>query len=232
MLAALALAGTSLPALGQDKAQAQQAKKPGPNRMKSAGGDPSRADAVGMAATAERLARYGEEKKDPLALITAARIKLEVGERVTDRKQETRGGQGDARKPAKWDTSAQALLARAKTLAGGRPDLVALADEVASSARRGHAEGPLASTAVVRGGATHVVTLTFKGGEPAVVEIIGDGDTDLDLLVFDDNGHPICTRDSPYGDESCRWHPRRTGQYRVEVINIGPVANQYRMLTN
>jgi hypothetical protein len=32
---------------------------------------------------------------------------------------------------------------------------------------------------------------TFRGGELAVVSIVGDGTTDLDLYVFDNNGNLV-----------------------------------------
>jgi hypothetical protein len=224
---ALGLAGS--PLLAQEK---PAGKQKGSNQDKTTGKPAATAtDPVSMAATAEQLARYGEEKKDPLALILAARIKQEVGENPVERKTETKGGQGDTDKPAKRDTSVQALIDKAKGLAQGRKDIVALADEVAKAETRGRASGPGRTTKVVRSGGMMVFHETFRGGEPAVVSISGDGDSDLDLFIYDENGILICRANSRSDDETCRWNPRWTGPFRIEVRNLG-VANRFHIWSN
>jgi hypothetical protein len=229
MAGAIALTVAATPVLGQEKAPGKQK---GSNQDKTTGKPAATAtDPVSMAATAEQLARYGEEKKDPLALILAARIKQEVGENPIERKTETKGGQGDADKPAKRDTSVQALIDKAKGLAQGRKDIVALADEVAKTGTRGRDRGPGRTTKVVRSTGSHVFHETFRGGESAVVSVSGDGDSDLDLYVYDENGNLICRADSRSDDETCRWNPRWTGPFRIEVRNLG-VANRYHLWTN
>jgi hypothetical protein len=226
---ALALGLAVNPALAQDKSAGKQK---GSNQDKTTGAPAAAAtDPVSMAATAEQLARYGEEKKDPLALILAARIKQEVGESPIERKKETKGGQGEANKPAKRDTSVQALLDKAKGMAQGRKDIVALADEVAKSGTRGAKGGVKFANTVVRSRGTDLFNITFNGGELARVAVSGDGDSDLDLFIFDENGNLICRADSRSDDEICRWNPRWTGPFRIEVRNLG-VANQYQLRTN
>ena len=226
---ALALALAVSPVLAQEKAAGKQK---GTNQDKAAGAPAVAAtDPVSMAATAEQLARYGEEKKDPLALIMAARIKQEVGESPLEHKKETKGGQGEANKPAKRDTSVQALLDKAKGMAQGRKDVVALADEVAKSGSRGAIGGPKRARTVVRSRGTDVFHLSFRGGELARVAISGDGDSDLDLYVYDEGGNLICRADTRSDDEGCGWYPRWSGPFRIEVRNLG-VANQYQIWTN
>jgi len=181
---------------------------------------------------AERLARYGDQMKDPLALITAARIKQETGERAARHDVKSTGGVDSANKPARLDTSVKAMLSRARALAGGRADLIALANEVETSRTRGRSEGPHVATTVIRGNALNALPLQFEGGKLAVVGISGDGSTDLDLFIFDEQGKPICVSESDKDDEICRFTPPATGSFRVEVRNLGKIANQYLFVSN
>lgn len=221
--------GLSAPLLAQEK---QQSKRGTPNVSKTVTGSSETANSVALLAAAEQLAQYGEEKKDPIALIAAARIKQDLGEVLADRPSQSRGGQGPDTKASKSDTSAAALLERAKTLASGRADILALADEVAKSSTRGASGGRQRAQNVVRGNATLFYNVVFRAGEPAAVAVSGDGDTDLDLFVFDEFGHVICRAVGNSDDEICRWTPRFTAPFRIEVRNVGPIANRYSLWTN
>ena len=90
----------------------------------------------------------------------------------------------------------------------------------------------LGAIEVVRAHRTDVFTVTFRAGETAMVAISGDGDSDLDLYVFDQNGNRVCGATGRGDDEVCRWTPRWTGTFRVEVRNLGAAANRYRIATN
>lgn len=186
--------------------------------------------AVETVRTADALARYGDAKKDPLALIQAAKMKKEAGEQPL---QLTRKGKGEAgKKDSKAaDNSPDALLARAKALAGGRADMIALADDVAKSGSRGAVGGPKTGRTVVKGGFTDQFVVKFEGGEPAAVAISGDGDSTLDLYVYDENGNRVCAAVGRGDDAVCRWTPKWEGPFTIRVVNRG-VANEYRIRTN
>src|SRR5271166_5526750 len=62
--------------------------------------------------------------------------------------------------------------------------------------------------------------------------LAGDGSSDLDLLVYDENDHLVCRSASSSDREYCRWWPRWTGPFRIEIQNLGAVANLYRVATN
>jgi hypothetical protein len=181
---------------------------------------------------AERLARLGEQTQDALALIVAARIKQQTGERTTKRDFRSRDAQDAIPAAQRSDTSLAALIARAKTLAKGRADLIALANEVESSRGRGRPEGPYVATTVIRGGVTSVLEMRFEGGTLAVIGISGDGATDLDLYVTDEDGKRVCTAEGDSDDEICRFTPRVTATYRIEVRNRGKIANQFLFVSN
>ena len=74
--------------------------------------------------------------------------------------------------------------------------------------------------------------VTFRGGSFAEVSLVGDGDTDLDLYVYDEYGNSVCS-DSGWSDRAyCSWRPRWTGVFSIEVRNLGSVYNRYRFATN
>src|SRR5689334_19047666 len=103
---------------------------------------------------------------------------------------------------------------------------------LASNAFAGDPTGANAGFADVSARSTDVYAIPFAGGEPALVTVRGDGDTDLDLYVYDENGNLICS-DTDYTDQLiCSWSPRWTGMFRIEVRNLGNVYNRYQVRTN
>jgi hypothetical protein len=116
---------------------------------------------------------------------------------------------------------------KSKLVAGA----VAIAAGLASQAALAGAGG-LRAHEVVRGNHTDIYNVTFNGGSRAAVAIYGDGDTDLDLYVYDQNGNLICRATGRGDAEACRWTPRWTGPFRIEVRNLGGMSNRYRLATN
>ena len=95
------------------------------------------------------------------------------------------------------------------------------------------AGGPNGRTVdTVRAYSSDSYTLTFRGDERATVIVSGDGDTDLDLFVYDANGNLVASDDDFTDDCVASWVPRWTGQFRIVIRNRGEVFNTYRMLTN
>lgn len=80
--------------------------------------------------------------------------------------------------------------------------------------------------------ATDIYHVRFYGGELAEVLVTGDGDTDLDLFVYDEFGNLIAS-DTDLTDVClAQWVPRWTGTFRIEVKNHGGVYNRYHIITN
>jgi hypothetical protein len=206
--------------------QAQQTK--GTNRGPAAATTDS-ARAVDSAQTATALVRFGDANKDPLALITAARILKSIGSSESTAKR-TGGTPGDDKGKPAADT-VESILARAKTLAAGRADLIALADDVEKSGSRGATGGPKRNTTVVASRGTDRYSISFDGGRPARVFVSGDGDSDLDLYVYDQNGNLICKDDDNSDDMICGWTPSWTGPFTIRVVNRG-ILNRYVLWTN
>lgn len=192
------------------------------------------ADAVQRLSLAYGLIHYGRKNKVPEALITAARILADTST-VDLKDKPARGdapkGEKTADKPkAEVDNSPKALLEEAKTLSGQNESVVKLANAV--EIKRGAVGGPKRTTEVVKGLDTDVYRIAFRGDEIAKVAISGDGDTRLDLYIYDENGNLITSQVGPGDDALASWVPRWAGTFTIKVVNRGRIANRYVIATN
>jgi hypothetical protein len=76
-----------------------------------------------------------------------------------------------------------------------------------------------AATTVVRPATTDVIKATIHVGHLAEVAVIGDGDTDLDLYVYDPAGRLVAKDDDPTDRCYVRFFPRTSGTYTIKVVN-------------
>jgi hypothetical protein len=180
--------------------------------------------------TADLLA-VGRATKDPLALVVAARIMKTLGGAEIDLKPEARQATASTKKPGQ-PVSPDTILLEARDLAKGDKITILLIDETASIAVSRDAEQPKTHQDTIQPGATDVYTVVFNGGQLAEAGIAGDGDSDLDLFVYDENDHLVCRSTASTDREYCRWWPRWTGPFRIEIQNLGGVADLYRLATN
>jgi len=186
---------------------------------------------------ANDLLRYGYNAKSTLALIDALQIFSENPTQVLRAEREgavvdsTKAQGKGIRVSFDYDT----VLADAKAFADGDKNLLALIDNIdaeAKGAQRGAVNGPSRHYDTVNGSSTDTYTINFIANSLAEILVSGDGDTDLDLYVYDSNGNLI-VKDENYSDDSyvC-WVPAWTGKFYVKVVNRGPVYNRYVILTN
>lgn len=229
----LALAGGFALLLSVNALAAEEAKEKGANSDPEA--KPPVTEAVTAAqnlALAGQLVTYGDQAKDPLALILAAKIMKSTPTQAAEHPKQGETVPADAKKEGGNKRNVSEILNRAKALAAGRQDLLAMIADVDAMTAKGRIPGPGSiSTAIVAGGADQF-NIRFRGGESAIVVAEGDGDTDLDLYVYDENGHSIC-QDTDYSDTViCEWTPRWTGNFTVRVVNRGSVYNRYVLVTN
>lgn len=186
---------------------------------------------------ANQVLRYGYENKSTLALLDALQI---FSENPTQALNATKKGdavdesKSDGKK-AKVAFDYETVLADAKAFADGDPNLLALIDNIdaeAKGAQRGNINGPSRDYAAVNGNSYMDYTASFIANELAEVLVSGDGDTDLDLYVYDSNGNLIA-QDTDYSDDCyVRWVPAWTGRYTIRIVNRGPVYNRFVILTN
>ena len=177
---------------------------------------------------AHRLAVHGQRARQPLALITAAEILIDNPTRPLG-------------PPSNQDTAGAVipdptrLLASARSLAGADERLIAIIGPLERRARsidRGSARGPRQLYGQVAAASRREHTVEFRGGEPAVIYVSGDGDSDLDLFVYDEAGQLVASATGPRDECVVRWQPERQGRFRVEVRNLGGASNWYWMATN
>lgn len=187
---------------------------------------------VELMAIADELARFGIESSDPVMLIAAARIKGQLNPTQLEATPEANEGEPAGEKDSGIDFSADGLLDRAATMAAGNSSVETLVASARAAGSRGAVGGPKATIDRVLAGDTDVWPIRYEGNQIAEIAISGDGDTDLDLYVHDENGNLICF-DEDYSDQAyCRWAPRWTGTFYIKVKNLGGVYNQYSIATN
>jgi hypothetical protein len=78
----------------------------------------------------------------------------------------------------------------------------------------------------------HTLKITFKADQRAEFFVVGDGDTDLDLYVYDARGKKVAQDEDPPADQGggsdlcvCRWRPAREEEYTIQIVNRGTVYN-------
>ena len=186
--------------------------------------------------TAAGLAKYGYANYSATALVEAAKIFAETKTQPLDviaehGKTET---VTDKNNPVSFDSGQ--LLADAKKFAGKDKTILAyikrVEKSIASGSTRGAVGGPRATKERVLGKDVDSYKVKFWAKELAEVCVSGDGDTDLDLYVYDENGNLI-ESDTDYTDEcAVRWVPAWTGTFIIKIVNRGALYNNYVIWTN
>jgi len=188
--------------------------------------------------TAMDLAKYGYEVESASALIEAANILASVPTQALEAEIE----QG-AENPNEGVKAEKAQITPAQLLADARnlsedATILAMADKVAAKldaaaeGTRGAVGGAKYAYGSVAAHSYTYYNQKFWADEIAEIVVSGDGDTDLDLYVYDENGNLI-TSDTDYTDDCyVRFCPRWTGLFRIKIVNRGGVYNRYAIVTN
>ena len=186
--------------------------------------------------TAAGLAKYGYAHYSATALVEAAKIFAETKTQPLDVTAEHGKSETVTEKNNPISFESARLLADAKKFAG--KDKVILAyikrveKSIASSSTRGAVGGPKATKERVLGKDVDSYKIKFWANELAEVCVSGDGDSDLDLYVYDENGNLIKS-DTDYTDEcAVRWVPAWTGTFIIKIVNRGALFNNYVIWTN
>lgn len=186
---------------------------------------------------ANQLLRYGYENKSTLALLDALQIFSENPTQAWKATKEDKVVDETKNEGKKADVhfDYETVLADAKKFADGNPNLLTLIDDIDAEAKgshRGNINGPSRDYYAVNGNSYIDYTASFVANEIAEILVSGDGDTDLDLYVYDSNGNLIAS-DTDYSDDCyvC-WVPKWTGRYTIRIVNRGPVYNRFVILTN
>jgi hypothetical protein len=185
-----------------------------------------------------RLARLGQARSDPWLLATAARIRASNPVRLGHERAQTQvndgaplAAQGADLGPEAWNGSLRRWLDEAEVMADGDEGALAFIASVRALEFKGRAGGPLVSLSRLSGGQTQRFSERFTPGRPAVVYVEGDGDAPLAVTVTAGDVS-VCQSNGPGDVKLCTWTARSPGDYRVEVRNLGTVANRYAYGTN
>lgn len=185
-----------------------------------------------------RLARLGQARSDPWLLATAARIRASNPVRLGHEPPQTLLNEGTQRAaqeadlgPDAWNGSLRRWLDEAEVMADGDEGALAFIASVRALEFKGRAGGPLVSLSRLSGGQTQRFSERFTPGRPAVVYVEGDGDAPLAVTVTAGDV-AVCQSHGPGDVKLCTWTARSPGAYRVEVRNLGTVANRYAYGTN
>lgn len=175
--------------------------------------------AVERLALSDRLAAYGERAGDPVALVQAAKIRKGLGSGETGGSSHTFEG----------------LLERAERLAPGNPAVRALIADARSYRSRDLplvGAGISALSKLIGSRAADRADLVFRGETPAVVYVRGPAAADLDLYVYDEYNNLICSDENAGSEAQCRWRPRWTGSFLVDVRNKDEQEVEYVLTAN
>ena len=243
--AMLALAGCG--ALGIGYAQQPTEAQKGPNTSTEKGKEGA-SSAVAILGQAGELVQYARDNESPVAMLAAVqmleRVRVQqdserIGSKKTGLQHEgervKEGKKGETPEPT---LDPQKLLAEAKPWAKGNQQLVALLDAEAAKAKPASG-GTLGSTQAVKSHTDTVKArsyddylISFYGGDAARIAVVGDGDTDLDLIVYDQNGNEITRDDDNTAECLVSFTPKWTGPFRVRILNNGYVYSRYVLVTN
>lgn len=216
-------------------AHAQTEDRTGTNRGDRTGTASTQATGVDRASLALELADVARANNDADAMLVAARTLRAAGLRTVDGPAvttETSGTPAAGPAPTGAVVSADSLFAEARTLARGNRETLRRINAAAGQSSRGLTTGPQAFVRDINANSQINWDVTARGGEVWNVAAIGDGDTDVDIVVFDENGNEVC---SDYGMSSaaeCTVTPRWTGRFRVRVINWGSVWTRTLIMSN
>lgn len=221
ILTIVCLCGLSIAAFAQEEKPASD-KKASP--------------ALSAIQTAAGLAMYGYENYSATALIEAAKIFAETPVQPIDIEGIPAEVQTVTEKATQLRLNPEELLADAKKFAGKDKVVMAYAKQVEKSIKsrstRGAVGGPKYGEGRVYGKSYTDWNAKFWAGELAEVVVIGDGDNDLDLYVYDSNGNLIAS-DTDYTDQCvCRWVPSWTDTFTMRIVNRGAIYSDYVIATN
>jgi len=201
---------------------------------------------VGYTNAALTLAEFGRAQDDPRLLIAAARTLQMIGESAPDGEIGVDAPDFMPTKPLseQSDTATvttnpapeitvESLLTEARFLARGDAAILAEVALVEGAATRGSTTGAgwyRDNRVLAR--EIEVIRESYSGGEIAEVSITGDGGTDVDLYIMDENENIICEAESTSDREMCSWTPVWTGDFLIVLRNLGPVSNTVDVHTN
>ena len=193
---------------------------------------------------AMQLARFGYENDKPIYLLSAAQTLIDnpiKGEfKLTNieiiGKADT---SSENPKRKKVSININSLIADAIKLADKDSSIINLAykiekeshsDQVAKN--RGRKYSPLVKEITLYSNSNIALQTVFNAKEIAEVFVMGEGSAPLNLTVYDQNGTIIKTNPSTPDNCYISFTPKTTGNYKIEIKNVGKSKNDLLLMTN
>jgi hypothetical protein len=187
-----------------------------------------------------QLAKYGYEMQSPVASMEAARIISQVQTQELKEQPTERGDTVDDNevKFTYFTYDPWEILADAKMFALGDSALLVMIDRIEEEmknqdiANRGKESGPACETSTVAAHSYVIYTVSFPAGKLAEVFVVGDGDTDLEVYIYDQNDNLIVSDHDHIETPYLSWVPQGTAPFKIKIVNLGDVFNRYRICVN
>jgi hypothetical protein len=128
-------------------------------------------------------------------------------------------------------TSAE-MFAKATELAGDDEALKEIIADAQAETSRGRIGGAVSWLSRLNAGKMDIWEVPFYGNSYAEIAVVGDGDSNLDMVLTDENGNVICYDTSRSDQVYCDFVPAWDGYFYVAVENTGGKRNSYYLLTN
>lgn len=199
-------------------------------------------EALKMVSVAHQLARMGYTLQDPLFLIAAAQTLGEYpvkGDLTPDSIIFNRSQEKSFQAGAKdIELDPYELLGDAVKMAGSDSLVVAMAERTRLQVKekeglpRGRKFSPLVQEYLIESEGSVKIWATFVGSEVAEVFVMGNGNTLMDLFLYDSRGRLIASDLKNIDNCYVKVTPSSTVQYRIEVRNSGNKENHCLLMTN
>lgn len=179
------------------------------------------------------LIRYGYNNNSAISLSQAAQMLSELNLGQFTAKETT----GTEKSEKALNTSVPKLLADAVQMAGDNQEALAYVNSVKSQIEnkpieKGARYGAVRKSARVAANSTASFTLDIVGGELMTIAIYGDGDTDLDLYVYNEIDELRAYDEDSSGDCLVMFVPIFSQTVRILVKNRGNIYNDFVIVTN
>lgn len=176
---------------------------------------------------AYQVADFARRTNDASAMIVAARMLGEVPTHTAALPGSVAGGQSSG-KQAKPAVTVATLLAEAEAMAHGDPVLLAEIARLRGPVTKGQPfccmPEPVQEASVrIPARSSYSWEGVAHAGQELIVAAKGDGDTDIDLMIYDAKGHLICQDNNIGYYPVCRFTPVWNGKFKVVVLNRGNI---------
>ncbi|MBY5972125.1 hypothetical protein KUV28_07190 [Ferrimonas balearica] len=181
-----------------------------------------------------RLFEAAQDLRDPMLAVAAARLRKSVLAMQVQRQPVKEGPPAEGIAPEPRLLSWQRMLDAALEMSGGSETIAKLADDVRFAGTKGVASGQVYSITTISGnGKDTYPPLEYIGGDYAEVYVEAkDTGADLNLFVRDGQGRLVCSDTDISAIAYCGWRPATSEFFTVEVVNRGPAASSYSLITN